>query len=120
MIQLKEEKCRISHVLRQKQPIKCDYSLNGTTFKTVDHHKHLGVTVSETLSCDQRVSSICAKARRTMELIRRSLGYKFPVAVETAFKVFVRPSLEYYCAVWNPYLIKHTNVISQYNGEPRG
>lgn len=48
-------------------------------------------------------SSICAEARHTMGLIRRSFGYKLPAAVETACNIPLRPSLEYCCAVWNPY-----------------
>lgn len=46
-----------------------------------------------------------------MGLIRQPFGYKSPAAVKTAFKVLVRPPLEYCCVVWNPYLIKHINLI---------
>ena len=46
-----------------------------------------------------------------MGLIRRSFGYKSTVAVEMAFKVLVRPLLEYCCAAWNPYLVKHIDRI---------
>ena len=79
-------RCRILNVTRQKQPIKHDYFKNGMTLQTVDHHKHCGVTVSAILSWDQHTSSICAKAKRIMEFIMRSFGYKSSAAVETALK----------------------------------
>ena len=39
-------------------------------------------------------------------LIRRTFGSRNPVGIATAFKVQVRPFLEYACPVWNPYLVK--------------
>ena len=43
--------------------------------------------------------------------IRRTFGFKDPVAIRTAFNASVRPILQYACPVWNPYLVKHIHCI---------
>ena len=73
------------HVTRQKHPLNQNYSLDSKKLEVVNYHKHLGVTISETLSWDYHINSICAKARRIM-------GFKSPAAVEVAFKTLVRPA----------------------------
>ena len=48
-----------------------------------------------------------------LDLIRRTFGSKDPVAVNTAYIVLVRPTLEYTCPVWNPHLLKHIESIQR-------
>ena len=113
LVQLESEKCRILHVTRQKSPLIYEYSLDGTSLESVDHHKHLGVWLQSSLTWEYQISSICGKANRVLGLIRRTFGYKNPAGVEIAFKSLVRPILEYCCKVWNPHLVKHTNLIER-------
>ena len=98
---------------RQKSPLIYEYSLDGISLESVDHHKHLGVWLQSSLTWEYQISSICGKANRVLGLIRRTFGYKNLAGVEIAFKSLVRPILKYCCQVWNPHLVKHTNLIER-------
>ena len=113
LVQLKNEKCRIVHVTRQKKPLNYEYNLVGIPLQSVAQHKHLGIWLQSSLSWEYHISSICGRANRILGLIRRTFGYKNRKGVEVDFKSLVRPILEYCCQVWNPCLIKHVNAMEK-------
>lgn len=89
------------------------YFLDNTLLPSVGHHKHLamGVWLESSLSWSYHISTICAKTNKVLGLIRRTFESRNPVGIATAFKVQVRPILEYACPVWNPYLVKDICAI---------
>ena len=78
----------------------------------MDHHKHLGLWLESPLSRDYHINSICTKANKVLDLIKRTFDYSNKTGIKTVFKALVIPILEYACLVWNPYLVKHTNAIT--------
>ena len=113
LVQLKNEKCRVVHVTRQRKPLNYEYNLDEMPLLSVAQHKHLGVWLQSSLSWQYHISHVCGKANRILGLIRRTFGYKNQKGVEVAFMSLVRPILEYCCQVWNPYLIKHVNAMEK-------
>ena len=125
MIQLKEEKCRILHVSRQTQPIIHDYSLNGSTLKTFDHHKHLHLvslwlrpylviniysqSVQRRLKTYHEVNKtfvwvqISSSGRDSLQSTRQTITGVLLCCVEPLFNK-----------------LSISILLSQYNGEPRG
>ena len=78
----------------------------GTFLENVDNIKYLGVTISNDMKWDTRISNICTKANRTLGFLRRNL-FSCPQDVkEAAYKGMVRPILEYGSSIWDPYIDK--------------
>ena len=111
LVTLKTQKCEVLHISRKNDPVRYQYSLNHILLPEVDHHKHLGLWLTPSLSWDYHINSICAKANKVLGLIKRTFGYSNKTGIKTAFKALVIPILEYACPVWNPYLVKHTKAI---------
>jgi hypothetical protein len=75
--------------------------LNNQQIEPVDHHKHLGVHLSKDLTWKKHASEIAKKAARCVGILRR-LKFKIDRAsLETLYKSFVRPILEYADSVWD-------------------
>ena len=110
-VALKSEKCEVLHISKARNPIVNEYRINNQNLRAVNHHKHLGIWLQNSLSWDYHINSICAKANRFLGLVRRTFDTKDPTAIKTAFRALVRPILEYGCPVWNPYLAKHIHKI---------
>ena len=75
------------------------------------HHKHLSIWLESSLSRNYHISTICANDNRVLGLIRRTFGPWNLVSIVTAYKVLVRPILEYARPMWNPYLVKDVHAI---------
>ena len=71
------------------------YQLGGRNVKTVHEWKYLGVTLSSNLSFKSHCDNTCAKALRTLGMVQRTLHPCARKTKATAYKVLVRPILEY-------------------------
>ena len=67
--------------------------------------KYLGVIITNDLKWNTRVSNICTKANRTLGFLRRNLAACPRDVIESAYKVLVRPILEFGSSVWDPHSI---------------
>ena len=103
-LKLRADKCKVLRVSRKRSPILFDYYLKNSVVPKVSVHKHLGIWLEETLSWDNHINNICAKASCVPGLIKRTFTTKNRQGIDIAFKVLVIPVLEYGCADWNPYL----------------
>ena len=75
--------------------------LDHETINVVDHHKHLGLTISSNLSWAEHINSIADKANRRLGILR-SLKYKLDrLSLEKIYLGFMRPLLEYGDIVWD-------------------
>ena len=82
--------------------IHASYTLEGTDVENDESIKYLGVTITSDLRWNTHVSNNCTKANRILGFLRRNL-YSYPQEVkEAAYKVLVRPFLDYGSSVWDP------------------
>ena len=90
-----------------------EYYLGGQCLQVANTTKDLGVTVSSNLSWTTHISYMCAKANRTLGLIKRVCG-KDIVDQETRkllYITLVRPQLEYASNLLSPYTAKERALI---------
>ena len=82
-----------------------DLHLNNSAIKQVNAAKDLGVTIDSTLKFTTHINSIVAKAYARANLIHRCFISRNIATLTRAFKVYVRPILEYASPVWSPVYI---------------
>ena len=90
----------------KRKPSLCDYSLMGENLTRVDKHDYLGVSISSDLKWNSHISKISCKASRTLGLLKRTLSPCSQQVKATAYKMLVRPQIEYASEVWNPHTLK--------------
>ena len=96
-------KCNMMPITRKRmKKINVSYSLEGTVLENVEKIKYLGVTITNDLKWNTRVSNICTKANRTLGFLRRNLATCPRDVKESAYKGLVRPVLGYGSSVWEP------------------
>ena len=61
-------KCQVLHITRSKHPLNTQYSLHGQVLEATDTAKYLGVSIARDLNWNDHISSITAKANRTLGL----------------------------------------------------
>ena len=96
-------KCNMMQLTRKRiQKIHASYTLEGTDLGNVESIKCLGVTITIDSRWNTHVSNVCTKANRILGFLRSNL-YSCPQKVkEAAYKVLVRPALDYGNLVWDP------------------
>jgi hypothetical protein len=87
------------------------YHLGNHNVKLCDFVNDLGVTVHSSLMSSSHCVSIASKANTRAKLILKCFLSRKQSNFIRAFKVYVRPLLEYASVVWNPWLLKDINVI---------
>ena len=107
------EKCNVITITRKENPIKYNYTLHNHTLEHVNIAKYLGVTISSDLKWETHINNICKKANSTLGFLRRNLNISSISMKEQAYKSLVRPSLEYACSVWDPYLQQDIDNIER-------
>ena len=84
----------------------------GTERLTVSENVcDLGVVVDSHLRFSEHVTKIVRKAHQRANLILRCLTCKDCDMLVKAFKVYVRPILEYNSPVWSPSFVKNIILI---------
>ena len=97
----KRERERTRHG-KHKQPLQTQYSLHGQALEAVDNAKYLGLSISKDLNWNAHISSITAKANRTLGFVKRNVKTRNEETKELAYKTMVRPQVEYASSVWTP------------------
>ncbi|KAI8484458.1 hypothetical protein Bbelb_377290 [Branchiostoma belcheri] len=95
------DKCKVMFITTRTlpQPIP-PVTLGGTVLQVVTSHKHLGVTLTNTLSWSQHIEVISNKARRSSGLLC-ALRRKIPQNLLLRLYITItRPTLEYADIVW--------------------
>ena len=75
--------------------------MGNTPIKKVATHKHLGLNLSETLSWDAHVDSICAKANSKTGPLKRVSKLLARKSKVTVYQSFIRPTLEYAAVIFD-------------------
>ena len=71
----------------------------------------LGVTLSENATFSTHISNAVSSAKRFAAWTMRTFQSRKRDVVLLLYKTYVRPRLEYGCAVWSPHLMKDINSI---------
>ena len=75
--------------------------LDNQRITEVKHHKHLGVYLSHNLSWNKQAEETAKKANRCLGILRPLKFLLDRASLETLYKSFVRPILEYADIVWD-------------------
>ena len=105
---LAPDKCRIMSV---GGPLLYDYTLDGKLLNPTSEQVDLGVKINDDLKFSAHCSTIAAKGHQRAFLLRKCFRYSNAYVLVKAFKVYVRPLLEYCSEIWNPYLKKDVRRI---------
>ena len=105
------DKCKIMHF--GKNNPKSIYTMGGSTLKTTDAERDLGITIDDRLDLGKHIKGIVAKANRMLGLIRISFACLNKAMFLNLYLVLVRPHLEYCVQVWSPYKKKYINLIER-------
>ena len=81
------------------------YSLSGQNLDHVRSHPYLGVTLDSKLARTTHIDNIAAKVTKSLNFLSRNFHNCPPHVKESAYKIYVRPQLEYASQVWSPYTI---------------
>ena len=95
-------KCKVMCITRSRSPIYFKYCIKGEPIERVSEMKDLGVVIENTLSWNNHVNKIIAKANRILGLIKRTVGFNAPEHVKLQlYQSLVRSNLEYCSQAWN-------------------
>ena len=75
--------------------------------------KYLGLTITDDLEWGQHISEISCKATKTLRFLRRNLALAPWHTKEVAYKILVRPQLEYADPIWHPYNETETKKLEK-------
>ena len=106
LMELNINKCFVLSSTLKRYSIFHDKNTLGAMLKRVTNHDYLGVTISSDLNWLRHVKKIYIKASRTHGLLKRTLSPCSQSVKSIAYKMLVRPQLEYASEVWSPYTMK--------------
>ena len=95
----------------RKKQIVPSYHLHGHGLQNVSTAKYLGVNIQDNLNWGLHIDTITNKANKTLGFLRRNLKIGNKKTIETAYKAFVRPFLEYSATVWDPHSANNIKTI---------
>jgi hypothetical protein len=100
-------KCNVLRIVNPRCKNKSDivYDLNGSSLKVLSVVKDLGVAVDKNLRFDNHISSVVHKSLQRANLILKCFQSRDRSLLMKAFKVYVRPLLEYATPVWSPHFM---------------
>jgi hypothetical protein len=107
------DKCNVLSITRNKKVIKHQYILHNQILKHTDKATYLGVTIQSNFKWQSHINNICNKANKTLGFLKRNLNINSICIKEQAYKSLVRPTLEYACSVWDPYVIGDISSIEK-------
>ena len=87
------------------------FVIGAHAIQSVSSTVDLGVTVNSNLKFSLHINKTCSKANKRANLILRCFESKSLESLVSAFKVYVRPILEYCSVVWNPCILKDINNL---------
>ena len=115
-------KCAVLHLGRTN--LSQEYSINNVCLPHCDAIRDLGILIDSNLRFSAHYSNIIARAHQRACLIIRCFKSRDPTLLFRAFKVYVRPTLEYCSPVWSPVyktdIVKIENIQRRFTKKLRG
>lgn len=107
-MQINHSKTVAMTLARKMNPLTFTYSISGNNLSVVSSYKYLGVVITSDLRWNDHVTYIHQKAMRQLSYLRRTLPKASSDVKLLAYKTYIRPTLKYAAAVWDPH--KNTNI----------
>ena len=105
------QKCKVLRVTQYFQPSIFNNILHGTTLKSTESIKYLGITLTKDLTWGKHVDNIRAKANQQLAFVRRNIRTRSSSTKEKLFNTLVWPHLEYAATVWDPHISKQKHSL---------
>ena len=102
-MQFNPSKCQILHVSKKKQPSTHTYQIKGSVLETVHSATYLGVEFSSDLAWHKQCNKVAAKGNKILGFVKRNIKTTSASTKEYAYKMLVRPTVEYASSVWSPH-----------------
>ena len=96
------DKCFVLVFDRSKEVIRPEYRLHGQLLSQVSSTKYLGLTIQDDGKWTEHINNTTTKGNQLVGFLRRNLKIKNTDAKSQAYKMLVRPALEYASNVWGP------------------
>ena len=101
------DKCEVIRITTKRKQRITPYYIHGKELAVTTKAKYLGVNISNNLSWNHHIDSVCKKANNTTAFLRRNLS-SCPVSIkDKCYKTMVRPQVEYASTVWDPHTKKN-------------
>ena len=101
-LQISTTKCVNMNTTRSDNVDNSPFTLGNNALAIATSVKDLGVTVTCNLKFDQHINNIVGQARRRAGLLFKCFITRDAEILSRAFKVYIRPLLEYASSVWSP------------------
>ena len=105
-------KCNALHIDERRNG-NAEYTLQGNVLPSEPCIRDLGVYVSNDLKVSDHCFEITKKANKITNMIFNCFETDSLYVLLDAYKIYVRPLLEYCTPVWNPHLIKDITLIEK-------
>jgi Reverse transcriptase (RNA-dependent DNA polymerase)/Endonuclease-reverse transcriptase len=110
-LSLSVEKCSVLHL--GKNNLNKEYILNTKILKTDSSVRDLGIQISSDGKFSEHIRNIVINSHRRLSLIFKIFRSQNPELLLKAYKVYVRPILEYCCPVWSPFYLKDISALEK-------
>ena len=98
-----DKKCKLQTITRKRKPICTSYEVNGSTIKSCEVERDLGVSLDCDLTWHAQVSHQAARANKLLGFVRRNSRFIHSTSVRrTLYLGLVRAHLGYATQVWAP------------------
>ena len=81
------------------------------SYQTKNRLQNLSSKIDDCLKFDVHISCLVKKAHQRLAVLFKGFSSRDPAILTMAYKVYIRPILEYCSEVWSPYLLKHIDEI---------
>ena len=88
-----------------------EYKINNVNISSSKVIRDLGVEIDDCLKFDVHISYLVKKAYQRLAVLFKGFSSRDSAILTMAYKVYIRPILEYCSEVWSPYLLKHIDEI---------
>ena len=105
------QKCNVLRVTRSRSPRVFNYTLHGTTLKSTESTKYLGVTFTKDLTWGKHVDIIRAKANQQLAFVRRNIRIRSSSTKEKLYNTLERQHIDYGASVWDPHISKQKHSL---------
>jgi len=87
------------------------YRINNVIISPAKHMRDLGVEIDSNLDFTLHIDRVIKSAYQKIAVLFKGFISRDPGILTSAYKVYVRPTLEYCSEVWSPYLLKHIEAL---------